>query len=111
MSNPPPNPVAPDREELEGNVGTVPLLSGEPAEVGLGQEKLLYVQDSAAVSFNRGVTHPGIIMVDHQLGFLIARKVASISSSERPAIKFIALSCAAATVADAWRLYCGVSCA
>ena len=43
MSNPPPNPVAPDREELEekGGAGNVPLLSGEPVELGLGQEKLL----------------------------------------------------------------------
>ena len=42
MSNPPPNPVAPDREELEGKDGAVivPLHSGEPVEDGLGQENL-----------------------------------------------------------------------
>jgi len=79
MSNPPPNPVAPSREELEGKEGAViiPLHSGEPVEDGLGQE------------------NPGIIMFDHQLGFPIARNVASISSSERPAIAFTAPSCAA----------------
>jgi len=83
MSNPP-NPVAPDREELEwkDGAGIDPLLSGEPVELGLGQE------------------NPGIITFDHQLGFPIARKVASISSSERPAIAFTAPSWAAATGSD-----------
>jgi hypothetical protein len=54
--------------------------------------------------------YPGIIPFDHQLGFPIARKVASISSSERQAIKFTALSCAAAMPSDAWGWYRGVSC-
>lgn len=75
MSNPP-SPVAPAREELEekGGAGMVPLLSGEPVGDGFDQEK------------------PGIIIFDHQPGFPIARKVASMSSSERPAIAFTALS-------------------
>jgi len=76
MSNPIPNPVAPDRDELEWKDGTanVPLLSGEPVELGLGQE------------------NPGIIMFDHQPGLPIVLKVASMSSSERPAIVFKTLS-------------------
>jgi hypothetical protein len=42
MSNPVPNPVAPERDELEEKDGAtiVPLLSGEPVGDGLGQEKL-----------------------------------------------------------------------
>jgi len=67
------------------------VLSGEPVEDGLGQE------------------NPGIITFDHQLGFPIARKVASISSSERPAITLIALSWVVATPSDAWGWCCGVS--
>lgn len=45
-SNPPPNPVAPEREEFEvkDGAGIVPLVSGEPVEVGLGQEKLFGIQ-------------------------------------------------------------------
>lgn len=54
-------------------------------------------------------SYPGIITFDHQLGFPIARKVASISSSERPAIAFTALSWAAVTPSDVWSWYCGMS--
>ena len=99
MSNPPPNPVAPSREELEGKDGVVnvPLHSGEPVEDGLGQENLFARRRSDTVPpLTKYWAYPGIITFDHQLGFPIARKVASISSSERPAIAFTAPSCAAA---------------
>jgi len=49
MSNPPLNPVAPDKEELEGKDGIefgTPR-SGEPVEVGLGQENL-FVHDQTS---------------------------------------------------------------
>ena len=51
------------------------------------------------VSIDRRMAYPGIIKFafDHQLGLPMARKVASISSSERPAITSIAPSWAAVT--------------
>ena len=104
----PPNPVAPAKEELEEKEGTgmVPLLSGEPVEDGLGQEKL-YANEGLSNdnTVNKMPAYPGIIIFDHQPGFPIARKVASMSSSERPAIAFTALS---TTLSDVWGWYCGV---
>lgn len=77
------------------------MLSGEPVELGLGQENLFVPYTIRhRVAVDRRLAYPGIIMFDHQLGFPIARKVASISSSERPAIAFTALSWAAATPSD-----------
>jgi hypothetical protein len=112
MSKPIPNPVAPERDELEEKDGAaiVPLLSGEPAGVGLGQEKLfVHIRISNHITIDERSAYPGIIMFDHQLGFPIARKVASMSSSERPAIAFTALSCVAATPPGVWGWYCIVS--
>jgi len=59
MSNPPPNPVAPDREELEGKDGAefAPLRSGEPVEVGLGQENLFAHKRSDVISPSSGDRH------------------------------------------------------
>ena len=76
------------------------MLPGEPVEVGLGQENLFAHTIRLRITADGRLPYPGIIMFDHQLGFPMARKVASISSSERPAIAFTALSWAAATPSD-----------